>query len=72
MHGQQVRVILSLYSKMVRPHLEYCVQIWSPQYRRDTAVGVHSEKGHKNWREYLSYKGRLRKLGLFILEKGRF
>ena len=34
--GSRAReVILPLCSVLMRPHLENCIQMWSPQYRRD-------------------------------------
>ena len=48
--------------------------MWSPQYRRDTDLLEHIQRKSTKMiqsMEHLSYKDRLRELGLFSLEKRR-
>ncbi len=67
-------VILPLNSSLVRPHLDYAVQLWAPHHAKDTAkleaVQRRAAKMITCLRNKL-YKERLSPLSLFSLEERR-
>ena len=67
-------IFLNLYKSLVRPHLEYATQIWSPLHKKDkiTIENVQRRATHLvKSVKHLSYPERLKKLGLPTLEYRR-
>jgi len=67
-------VIRGLYNALVRPHLEYCVQAWSPYLKKDIRLLEQVQKNAVRIIPGLkgdNYEDRLREIGLYSLKRRR-
>lgn len=71
---KSIEITLRLYKALVRPHLDYCVQVWRPHYQKDIDLlekvqrrATRMVEGFKD----ISYEDRLQLLGLTTLQTRR-
>ena len=58
------------YSSFMRPHLEYKIQFWSPNYIKDFLEEVQTQVSkHIPTLRNLSYEGQLKHLDVFLYHK---
>ena len=71
---KQKKRIIPLYKVIIRPHLEYCIQVWRPHRKKDIdtleRIQRRATKMIPELRD-LSHDERLKECGLTTLETGR-
>ena len=76
--SREEETIKHLYKSMIRPHLEYCPQVWAPLGRHGNWSSIMNIESVQRWvtsciqgMDNLSYRQRLDKLGLTTLFERR-
>ena len=72
--SRDANIWIPMYCMYVRPHLEYCVQAWSPYLKKNGHILEKVQRMTTRWvsgMKGLDYKERLSRLGLFSLERRR-
>ena len=67
-------IIVRLYKALVRPHLEYCVSVWSPHYTKDKELLERVQHRFTRMIKEVcdkDYLDRLKELNLWTLEERR-